>query len=115
MDLPNTEVAVITEAKIVRYLLSSTHVSGKGKAGFFTRFGFSPKRWQIMADALKLHAQQHRVSKTEQSPFGVRYVIEGELMTPDGRNPLVRAIWFIDKGENIPRFVTAYPLKEGQP
>ena len=32
------------------------------------------------------------------------------LETPDGRDPLVLAVWFIRSGEEIPRFVTAYPV-----
>jgi hypothetical protein len=28
---------------------------------------------------------------------------------PDGRAPLVRAVWFIGTDEEIPRLVTAYP------
>jgi hypothetical protein len=33
------------------------------------------------------------------------------LVALDGRNPLVRAVWFIETGEAIPRLVTAYPLE----
>ena len=51
------------------------------------------------------------VVKEEPSPFGRRYVIEGAMETPDGRNPSVRAVWFVRTGEDVPRFVTAYPLK----
>ncbi|HRF96703.1 MAG TPA: hypothetical protein PLZ51_15960, partial [Aggregatilineales bacterium] len=43
-------------------------------------------------------------------PFGINYVIEGMLMTPDGRNPQVRVIWTIDVNSDIPRLVSAYPL-----
>jgi hypothetical protein len=32
------------------------------------------------------------------------------MATPDGRTPLVRSVWFIDTGTEIPRFATAYPL-----
>ena len=49
----------------------------------------------------------------KKSSFGVKYVIDGPLQTPDGRNPSVRAIWFVETGEKQPRFVTAYLLKGG--
>ena len=55
------------------------------------------------------------VVKEESSPFGVRYVIEGAMAAPDGREPGVRTVWFIDRGKDIPRFVTAYPLKGPPP
>lgn len=41
-------------------------------------------------------------------------VIEGPLVTPGGRNPMVRAIWFVESGQEHPRFVTAYPMEGGQ-
>jgi hypothetical protein len=55
------------------------------------------------------------VVREESSRFGVRYVMEGAMAAPDGRHPWVRTVWFIDKGQDIPRFVTAYPLKGPQP
>ncbi|MDY7020780.1 MAG: hypothetical protein SWJ54_05370 [Cyanobacteriota bacterium] len=63
-----------------------------------------------MATALINHVTNHELAKIEVSPFGMRYVIEGELITPDNRNPEVRSVWFIAIGEDIPKFVTAYPL-----
>ena len=44
MKLPGIEKAEIREAKIVRYLLSTTHRAGKSKAIFFMEFGFDPQR-----------------------------------------------------------------------
>ena len=111
MKLPNYEQVHIARAKIVDYLLSATHHSGRGKAGFFTKFGFSPDSWEVLAQALKDHAASNDVNRTEPSPFGARYIIEGELQTPVGRAAMIRAVWFLDTGENVPRFVTAYPLR----
>ena len=63
-----------------------------------------------MANALLNHAADHELAKIESSPFGTRYVVEGRVFTPDGRNPEVRSVWFISTGDNIPRLVSAYPL-----
>jgi hypothetical protein len=30
----------------------------------------------------------------------------------DKESPLVRSVWFLRAHENVPRFVTAYPLKQ---
>ncbi len=110
MKLPNHTLAVITEQKITGYLLSFSHRDGRGKAVFFTRFGFSAHTWSVLARALRQHAADHEVAKVESSPFGTRYIIEGALLAPDGRTPVIRAVWFIEAGEQIPHFVTAYPL-----
>jgi hypothetical protein len=111
MKLPNHEKAVVPREKIVDYLLSFIHKDGRAKAEFFTKFGFASENWQAFADALKLHAARHEISKTEASPFGMRYIIEGELKTPDERNPKVRVVWFIETDMDLPRLVTAYPSK----
>lgn len=111
MKLPNAEKAEVPEAKITGYLLSFVHEDGRSKAAFFTRFGFSASEWPVLASALTTHAIEHAVAKVEDSPFGTRYVIEGVIHTPDGRNPKVRSIWFIEHEDMTPRFVTAYPLR----
>jgi hypothetical protein len=109
MKLPNLEHAIVEQSKVVDYLLSPTHVDGLPKAMFFGRFGFSPDNWVELADALKNHAAEHEVEKVVPSKYGVRYIIEGEMTGPDGRRPLVRAVWFIESGEEVPRLITAYP------
>ena len=111
MKLPNADQAVVPEAKITRYLLDLTSPKGKSKAVFFRAFGFTIGQWQIMADALRQHAAVHQVTLIEADEHGTRYVIDGALTTPDGRNPQVRAVWIVREGETEPGFVSAYPLK----
>ncbi len=110
MKLPNAEKAVVPSDKITDYLLSLTHPDGRDKAIFFMAFGFIPDVPTRLETALLQQAASQDVVKSVSSVFGVRYVIEGQLETPDGRNPRVRSVWFIEKGDEIPRLVTAYPL-----
>ena len=110
MKLPGHLAAVVPRDKVVRYLLSASHADGRHKSAFFTAFGFDARRWEELSAALKRHAA-HDVVRVEQSRFGTRYVIEGIIETPDGRNPAVRSVWFLEPGEEAPRFVTAYPRK----
>jgi hypothetical protein len=111
MKLPNGDKAQIPESKIIGYLLSLAHEDGRSKAVFFIGYGFSPSDWNTLAFALQEHAVQCDVTSIEDSPFGKRYVVEGQIGTPDGRTPLIRSVWFIESGEEIPRLVTAYPLR----
>jgi hypothetical protein len=108
-------LAHIDERKITHYLLSFSHPSGRDKAVFFHSLGFHLTKWQDLRAALLRHARENKVSAKKESSFGVKYVIDGPLQTPDGRNPIVRAVWFIETGENQLRFVTAYPLKRSNP
>lgn len=65
-----------------------------------------------MRIALLQHAAEHEATQVEPNEEGVRYVIEGIIHTPDERDPFVRSIWFIERGEDTPRFVTSYPVKK---
>jgi hypothetical protein len=111
MKLPNRERATVPKEKVIDYLLSMSHRDGRPKAVFFGRFGFTADSWKALADALIRHASEHEVARTEDSPFGTRYVVEGIMAMADGRDALVRSIWFIEAGLDTPRFVTAYPLR----
>ena len=110
MKMPRAHQAYVQRAKITEYLLSPTHRVGRGKEAFFRRFGYRAEEWSSLAEALRIHAAKYDVANTQDTPFGSRYIIEGQLETPDGRRPLVRAVWFIDTGATAPRFVSAYPL-----
>jgi hypothetical protein len=57
------------------------------------------------------HAAENEVLRLEDSPFGQGYIIDGEAMATARRKPRVRAIWFIETGEEVPYLVIAYPLE----
>jgi hypothetical protein len=111
MRLPGIEKAEVSETKIVKYLLSTTHRAGKSKAAFFMEQGFDPQQWEELDRALRQHAIDNEVARQEQTIFGIRYVVDGVLKAPDGRSLNVRTVWFIDDDGDAPRFVTAHPLR----
>lgn len=106
--LPNSDLAVVEEYKITHYLLSSGHPAGRGKAAFFRRFGFSTAAWEKLRAALLDHGRAASILDVEDTPFGTKYILEGALSSPDGRNPRIRTIWFVTTGEIRPTLVTAY-------
>jgi hypothetical protein len=75
-------------------------------------FGFTVESWLVLADALREHGRQHEVSREKDTGFGPRFEVEGELAAPDGRLPRVRTVWQVDRGESVPRLITAHPLEE---
>jgi hypothetical protein len=107
MRLPYLQNAVVEERKVRDYLLSEGR--SEGKAAFFVAFGFSLTQWELLRDALLLHAASYEVTLMVGNPHGTKYIIEGALQTPDGRNPQVRSVWIINNGVIVPRLVTAYP------
>ena len=114
VKVPNAERALVPKRKLRDYLLSTTYPSGRSKAAFFARFGFTEVVWESFAGALWQHAQDNEVTVTEETPFGISYAVDGPLTAPDGRTPRIRSVWFIETDDIIPRLVTADPLKEGR-
>lgn len=107
--LSHLDRAVVPEAKIAGYLLSLRHPGGGAKARFLEGFGFRAKDWRILRDAVIVHAATNDIAALHQTPFGTRYEIDGPLPTPDGRNPIVRVVWFVESQETAPRLVTLVP------
>jgi hypothetical protein len=110
MQLPNCELAIIPEPKITKYLLSESHRDGRHKAAFFLRFGYTLPNWTRLRDDL-LKQATCEATCVQRSPFGARYVIEGIIDAPDGRQPRIRTVWFIGNDSDIPRLATAYPAE----
>ncbi|MDR4493128.1 MAG: hypothetical protein R3B74_01655 [Nitrospirales bacterium] len=109
MNLPNGAHAVVGADKVRDYLLDVTHPDGFGKAAFFTAMGFQREAWEELANALRQIAWDSAVTKSMTSMHGQKYIVDGIIPTPMGQNVIVRTIWIVDKGEDRPRFVTAYP------
>ncbi len=113
VKLPNLDRAFIEAPKISGYLLSEEN-SG-GKSAFFVTFGFTLDQPEVLHHALLAHASAHEVINFSETMHGIKYIIEGEIHTPDGRMPQVRSVWIVDRGYTTPRFVTAYPLEGENP
>ena len=107
--LPHPDRAILPEDKLVSYLLSVRHSVGRAKARFLEGFGFRAQHWRVLREAIIAHAMTNDVTASHQTRFGTRYEIDGPLPTPDGRNPIVRVVWFVESEETAPRLVTLIP------
>ena len=110
MKLPNARQARVQREKITGYLLAENPEAGRGKPNFFAAFGFSADNWQALADALLVVGYTCEVVEIVETSFGLKYVIDGQIETPDGRSPYVKTVWQIDWGSDRPRLISAYPL-----
>jgi hypothetical protein len=111
MELPNKSKAQVPLEKVTNDLLSETHAVGKSKAKYFRSYGFNDENASDLAQQLLAIAQNAAVESSERSPYGTKYVVDGELETPNGDMIQVRPIWIIENNMEIPRFVTAYPTE----
>ena len=110
MKLPNAEHATVPERKVTLYLLNPAHPAGGSKATFFLHFGFTAGQWQVLAETLLRHALENEVVASEETPHGIRYAVDGPMLSPGGKSLNVRSAWFMDSGKSTPRFITAHPL-----
>ena len=108
MRLPNPDEAVISREKLREYLLSTVHSVGRHKAVFFNALGYRADEWETLANDLLAFAagEAQAVGETE---FGTKYEIRGEITGPAGRSAAIVTAWIVLKGEEVARFVSAYP------
>ena len=112
MQLPNKEKAYVDRKKLTGYLLAESHPVGRTKARVFRKMGFSREEPELLEEAILSIANFQDVVELTRSKFGTKYVVDGQLQGPTGNALHIRTVWIIEKGEEIPRFITAYPLLE---
>lgn len=108
-ERPDFSKAVVDRTKVVDYLLGDRSIASRAKARFFEALGFSADKWEVLADALRDHAQAAELSAI-MTPWGVKHVATGEIDAPVGRRYKIVTVW-ISEGA-LTRLVTAYPAKE---
>lgn len=101
--------AVVDAAKIRDYLLSDSHPVGRFKAAFFVALGYSATNWDGLAADLHGHAMVNEAIALEANAYGQKYEVRGRLEGPAGKSAVVVAVWIVLRGEDFPRFVTAFP------
>ena len=109
MRIPNSEQAIIESSKLTEYLLNIDHKRGGAKAKLLIQFGYSIDNWeQLEADIRKFHLMQD-VTVIKETDYGTRYEISSSLITPINRPLVVKTVWQIDIGTDIPRLITLVP------
>lgn len=110
MRLPNADRAIIEPAKIRDYLLSEQHPSGgRQKSVVFRALGYSADRWERLADDLRRQHLSLDATPKLKDEHGQRYEIRGRLRGPNGRAGEFVSAWIVALGDDVPRFLSAYP------
>jgi len=109
LRIPNADRAVIDPVKLHGYLLSRSHSIGRFKAAFFRALGYSSEEWRQLETDLRNQHPPQDVTLEEHTPYGQKYSIRATLVGPSGSSAAVVSVWVVRTGEEVPRFVTAYP------
>lgn len=109
MRPPNPDMAIVDEAKVREYLLSTTHPVGRFKAVFFFRLGFTQGALTELRGALIRDHAHSEAQDAGSSAWGQKFRIHVGLAGPRGTIADATSIWIARSGESAARFVTAYP------
>ena len=109
MSLPNSDNAVIDEAKVRDYLLSPEHPVGRFKAVFFNALGYSRDDWKVLGAHLLEFARSGTGIPQPAGTYGQKFELSGTITGPAGRTASITTVWIIRAAEDFPRFVTAFP------
>lgn len=106
--LPNYRSAVVLNAKVKNYLLNPNKSNGKWK--FFRGLGYTMKNSKRLERDIRDGLSKNKALKFAPNKYGnTAYQVEMQLGVGD-KSDVVTA-WQIDKGDNKPRFITAYKQK----
>jgi len=109
MKLPNADKAIISPEKLRDYILSPIHPIGRFKATFFKKLGYSAENWRILEQDLRNQILPEDVMEVKETQYGQKFIIRGLLTGPAKKTVQIITVWAIIKGEDIPKFITAYP------
>lgn len=111
-QIPNYEKATIDPVKLQDYVLSDSHPIGRFKAALFQQMGYARRNWEQFAeDICTLHLPLD-AELGEETKYGQKYIIAGDIKGPSGKVIRLKSIWIILTGEDFPRFITIYPEEE---
>jgi hypothetical protein len=95
---------------LTEYLLSERHAIGKAKAKYFRSLGYNDANIDQLQRDLIMIVKSHEITHKVETPFGLKYIVEGQLETPNGPIAQVITVWVVEPIDNRPRFITAYPI-----
>lgn len=108
MRMPGADDAIVDPFKVLHYLLSSVHETGRHKARFFATLGYTRTNWTTFTAELRSHALSEHAQQTETAFFGTKYTVAQPVTGPSGRSAIVVTVWIVRREERCPRLVTAY-------
>jgi hypothetical protein len=112
MQIPNREQAIIAPEKLRGYLLSGRHPTGRFKAAFFRRLGYTEENWRDLDRDLRTQHLEKDAEEDIETVYGRKFIVEAALEGPAGERASLVSVWVVRAGEDVPRFVTAYPGRQ---
>jgi hypothetical protein len=109
MRIPNADKAIIAPEKLRDYLLNPAHRRGATKARLLLACGYRADAYTVLEADLRAQHLARDFALIKETRYGQRFEISTPLATPSGRRIVVRSVWQIDTGTQLPRLLTLYP------
>lgn len=110
MRLPRADAAIVDLGKIEDYCLNPAHSRGRHKARVFRQtLGIGREEAAWLRQAILDGARSGEAVGLERDAFGQRFRMD-LAASRQGRSAMIRTIWMIRTGEELPRFVTCWVL-----
>lgn len=109
-NLPHGDGAILDIRKIEGYCLSPSHPRGRHKARVFGEaldLQRGDAAW--LRDVLLEAARSGEASQIAVDPWGTHWRLDATIKRQE-KSAMVRTIWIVRTGENVPRFVTCWVL-----
>lgn len=111
MKIPNAERAIVEIGKLRDYCLDLEHSDGKHKAHqFYVMLDITADNADTLRDILLWAVKTYDAQLGQRDNYGQRYRIDFPI-TWKGKQAIIRSGWIIEPDSDIPRLVTAYPLR----
>jgi hypothetical protein len=108
--LPNGDEAIVDLRKVEDYCLSPSHPRGRHKARVFREaLGIQQSDAAWLRDILLEAARLGQAVQLTTDAWG-RYWCINTPITRQGRSAVVRTMWIVRTGEQVPRLVTCWVL-----
>ena len=110
MRLPNADGAILDIRKIEDYCLSASHPRGRHKARVF-REALELERGDAawLRGVLLEAARSSEAQQVTADAWGSYWRVDATIRR-QGKSAVVRTVWIVRSGEDIPRFVTCWVL-----
>jgi hypothetical protein len=110
MHLPNGDRAIVDEAKLRAYCLSTTHPRRRHKARLFAAtLGMTMSHADTLRNQLLIAARSSKVTASKRNAFGEVFELRFSASGPLGSNDVL-SVWIVRDIDGIPRLVTCYPV-----
>lgn len=110
MRLPNADQAILDIRKIEDYCLSASHPRGRHKARVF-REALELERGDAawLCGVLLEAGRSSEAQQVTADAWGSYWRVDAPIRR-QGKSAVVRTVWIVRSGEDIPRFVTCWVL-----